>query len=46
MELASAPLSMWQLIFSAHIGCIYEGKILSAPRGCCSRARYGEGGGF
>lgn len=43
MELASAPRSEWQLLFSAHISCIYEGKIPSAPCGSCARARGGEG---
>lgn len=32
MELASAPLSKWQLMFSAHISCVYEGKISVLPR--------------
>lgn len=39
MELASAPLAKWQLIFSAHISCIYKGKIWNASCGCCSSVK-------
>lgn len=42
MELASAPLAKWQLIFSARISCIYKGKISNAPCSSCSSACEGE----
>lgn len=31
MELASAPLSKWQLVFFTHISCTYEEKISMLP---------------